>query len=102
MASWETRRKQTGRIHPHERECDNEAPIIGEDLTIDNYDDEVIDTVGLGKEDKTRKDYRRRIMRIVKWIEENHPAYYNLGCRDVGEYYLRTKNTTTTITISGI
>ena len=57
MASRETRRKQTGRIQPHERECNNEAPIIGGGLLIENYDKEVIGTLGLGKEDKTQKDY---------------------------------------------
>ena len=53
MASRETRQKQTGRIQPHERECDNEAPIIGGGLLIENYDEEVIGTLGLEKEDKT-------------------------------------------------
>ena len=57
MASRETRRKQTGRIQPHERECDNEAPIIRGGLLIENYDEEGIGTLGLGKEDKTRKEY---------------------------------------------
>ena len=77
--------RRTGRILPHERECDNEAPVIEGDIEIENYEEEVLVTTKLEKNDATRKDYRRRIKAMVGWFEKEHPAYYEVGCRIVSD-----------------
>jgi len=34
-------------------------------------------------DDKTRKNYRARIVRICKWFEEHQSQYYEMGVREV-------------------
>ena len=73
-----------GRIRPHERDYDEGVDIIGNGVAdVDAYNEQIRETVKLAMEDSTRKDYRRRIVRMVKFIEEKHPEYAELGCRDV-------------------
>ena len=77
--------RRSGRILPHERECDNDAPVIDGNIEIENYEDEVSATTKLEKNDGTRKDYRRRIKAMVGWLEKEHPGYYMVGCRVVSD-----------------
>ena len=76
-----------GRIYPHEREADDGTPLLGENIQDlgaafqKNYNE----TVALSLEDRTRKDYRRRLTRIADFWEANYPDYYSLGVRQVDQ-----------------
>ena len=70
------RQRGRGQILPHERDCDREGDIIGEDLLIANYEEEILATTTHLMSDGTRKDYRRRIVCMHKWLEKEHPSYF--------------------------
>ena len=62
--------QQRGRILIHERDVDDDAPIIGGEETKNNelgdtYDTKFHDTIPKNMEDDTRKDYRRCIVCIA-------------------------------------
>ena len=50
------RQRGRGRILPHERDCDKEGDIIGEDLLIANYEEEILATTTHSMSDGTRKE----------------------------------------------
>jgi hypothetical protein len=64
---------------------DNSVPILGADFTDlgDNYNDLYNETLQHDMNDKTRKYYGRRNIRIAKFWEEHCPEYYSVGTRDV-------------------
>ena len=69
-----------GRIRAHERNYDDGVEIIGDGTTnLEGYSEKLRETVKLSMEDSTRKDYRRRIVRMVKFLEEKHPDYAAIG-----------------------
>ena len=73
-----------GRIRAHERNYDDGVEIIGDGTTnLEGYSEKLRETVKLSMEDSTRKDYRRRIVRMVKFLEEKHPDYAAIGCKNV-------------------
>ena len=73
-----------GRIRAHERDYDDDVEIIGDRTTnLEGYSEKLRETVKLSMEDSTRKDYRRRIVRMVKFLEEKHPDYAAIGCKTV-------------------
>ena len=82
-----TANRQSGRILIHERDVNDDAPIIGEDANElgDKYEAEYQDTISKNMEDNTRKDYRRRIVRIAKYWEKHCPVYYSTGVKIVLE-----------------
>ena len=62
--------RQSGRILIHQRDVNDDAPILGGDAIISNelgaqYEAEYQDTISKNMEDDTRKDYRRRLVRIA-------------------------------------
>ena len=78
-------RRVGGRIHPHQRDTDDETPILG-DLLIELETNEVFqsqyhETIRASMDDKARKDYRCRIQRIVKFWEGKCPEYFDIGTR---------------------
>ena len=88
-----------GRILIHDRDVNDNTPIIGEG-NVDNhielgdgYEEEYQNTISKNMEDKTRKDYRRRIIRIANYWETNCPIYYSTGVRivDTAEYSDKAK-----------
>ena len=59
-------RRQTGRIRPAERETNNDVPILGNELPLpQDLTSRLNQTKKHGMEDKTRRDYRNRILRII-------------------------------------
>jgi hypothetical protein len=84
MASRRTR-GTGGRILPHERDVDNSVPIMGAEFTDlgDNYNDLYNETLQHDMKDITRKDYRRRNIKVPKFWGEHCPEYYPVGTRDV-------------------
>ena len=78
-------RGTTGRILPHERDTDNSVPVLGAEFTDlgENYSHLYNETLQHDMNHRTRKDYRRRLIRIVKYWEMHCPEYYPVGTRDV-------------------
>ena len=74
-----------GRIHPHQRDTDDVAPILGQDLGEVSADFSQLyhETLSLGMDDKCRKNYRARLARIANFWKVNNENYYSLGVRDV-------------------
>jgi hypothetical protein len=70
-----------GRVHSHQRPHDNSVPILGQNLSDigEEYENALHDTVKRGMDDKCRKDYRRRQLKIVEHWEKSCPQYYEVG-----------------------
>ena len=79
--------RQSGRILIHERDVNDDAPIIGGDANElgNKYEAEYEDTISKNMEDNTRKVYCRRTVRIAKYWEEHCPVYYSTGVKIVLE-----------------
>ena len=79
-------RRSAGRILPHERDANNEAPILGDNLDLGgDYAAALQQTLALEMDDKTRKDYRRRLIRIAKFWDEHHPNHALIATKVVSE-----------------
>ena len=79
--------RQAGRIHPHQRDADDETPLLGASITNlgDAYEQNYNETIRMALDDKTRRDYRRRIVCICKYWEEHLPEYFVVvGAREIG------------------
>ena len=76
-----------GRIRPSQRDTNDAAPIIGEEFDElgTGYAARLHETAKQDKDENTRKDYRRRIIKICKFLEEHCPKYYEHGTRSVVE-----------------
>lgn len=82
------RRQTGGRLFPHQRETDDGAAILGTDLVASisgALHEAVQETIELGMNPKTRKDYRKRISRIINFLKEFLPDYYRIGVRQLPE-----------------
>ena len=77
--------RRGGRILAHERLTNDDQAILGADLHIQNYNEDVHQTLTHEISDNTRKDYRRRILRIIKYWKNIFPDYYNIGVKQVTE-----------------
>ena len=89
--------RQSGRILLHQRDVNDDAPILGGDPIISDelgakYEDEYQDTILKNMEDDTRKDYRRRLVRICNYWETSCPMYYSTGARIVPEAEYTDRN----------
>ena len=77
-------KKKGGRIHVDvsDRTVDVKTKIIGDDIEIEDvHTNDIIETEQSAMEDKTRREYRNRIKRIIKWIKRKYPTYYEEGIR---------------------
>ena len=75
-------KKKGGRIHVSDRTVDDKTKIIGDDIEIEDvHTNDIIETEQSAMEDKTRREYRNRIKRIIKWIKRKYPSYYEEGIR---------------------
>ena len=75
-----------GRILVHQRETDNTVPIIGADIAInENHAAAAQTTQSKGMKDKTRKDYRYRHKRMVKFFREFYGEYFEQGTKVLSE-----------------
>jgi hypothetical protein len=84
-----------GRIHPHERDTDDAAPILGCSLELDLNEDfrsRYQETIRANMDDKARKDYRCRIQRIVKFWETECAEYYRIGTCSLSEGELQDES----------
>ena len=62
-----TTRQRGGRIHPHQRDTNDAAPILGENISSNgNFQEQYYEIHSVGMSDKNRKDYRARIVRTVQ------------------------------------
>ena len=80
--------QQSGRILIHERDVNDDTPIIGEDAIISNelgdtYEDEYQNTVSKNMGNNTRKYYCRHIVRIANYWEDHCPVYYSTAVKIV-------------------
>ena len=68
-----------GRIRPSQRDTNDAAPIIGEEFDElgTGYAARLHETAKQDKDENTRKDYRRRIIKICKFLEEHVPSTTN-------------------------
>ena len=74
--------QRSGRIHPSQCNTDNETPILGQDIAIQNrHNDAIISTEKSSMTDKCRKDYRGRIKEMIEWIRVNYRRYYSTGTK---------------------
>jgi len=75
-----------GRIHIHERDVNDQVPIIGETLDLgEDFHESLQGTLSKQMDDRTRRNYRNRLKRMMEFWEKNHPEYYQAGVRDVTE-----------------
>ncbi|KAL3800306.1 hypothetical protein HJC23_003602 [Cyclotella cryptica] len=80
------RRGGGGRILVHQRTVDDQTQTIGGDIVIkDEHTEGIIETEHQSMEDKTRREYRNRIMRIIDWLRVNYPSYFEEGTRLLSE-----------------
>ena len=81
-----------GRILPHQRDTNDEAPVLGSELlAIENYAEDVHETLSLEISDGVRKDYRRRIRKIIEYWKENFGEYHFIGVRQLSEEEINDK-----------
>lgn len=80
-----SRASSSGRIYVHQRDT-NDVPLLGEGIDIgDEYETNLHETIKLGMDDKTRRNYRNRILEMAKYWESAHPQYYEIGTHEVSE-----------------
>jgi len=83
-------RAHGGRIHIHERDVDDQAPIIGESLDLgEDFHESLQGTLSKQMDDRTRRNYRNRLKRMMEFWGKNHNDYYKDGVRDVTEEELK-------------
>jgi hypothetical protein len=71
-----------GRIRVDERVVDDESPIIGANIAVDQA--HVVGIVQIEQasmSDKCKKEYRNRIKHIYRWLMEKYPDYFEVGTR---------------------
>jgi hypothetical protein len=85
-------RPQSGRIHVQNRTTDDSAPILGSDLVVGDdraaealLEDALHETISKGMTQQTRKNYRSRIERIIRYLDVSVPSYYAVGVRKITE-----------------
>ena len=75
-----------GRIHSQQRETNDTAPTVGNDLALPaDLAERYNETASFAHNDKTRQDYHNRIKRIITFWKENDPTYYAVGVCKVSE-----------------
>ena len=82
MAS--NRRGASGRIHLHQRDTDDAAPLLGAGLSVpDGLAAQYNTTMKISTTDSCRKDYRSRIARTIKFWAVECTEYFQIGVIDV-------------------
>jgi hypothetical protein len=76
------RHSDGGRIRIDERIVDEESPIIGANIAVDQaHVVGIVQTKKASMSDKCRKEYRNRIKHIYRWLMEQYPDYFEVGTR---------------------
>lgn len=69
-----------GRIRPHERDTNDDVPIIGATIAInEDHRLSVQATEGHDRKLKTKEGYRNRIKHIYEFLQEKYPDYCDAG-----------------------
>ena len=75
-----TAERRTGRILPHQRDTNDDVPIIGADIQPDAADRAAVRATKQKQvTDNLRRDYRNRIMHIVTYLKDKYPTYCDAG-----------------------
>ena len=75
-----------GRIYLHERPTNDSVPTIGTDIPLPpDLAAKYNETIKHDMKDTCKRDYRNRMERIMKYWEENAPAFFDVGVVDVSE-----------------
>ena len=78
--------RNTGRIHPHQRDTNNDAPILGANVEIlDEHSSSVRQTERMDLEKKSKRDHRNRLKHIYMFWEEKYPDYHAVGVCELTE-----------------
>ena len=91
------KKKLSGRIQPGERECNNEAQLIGSGVPLPpDYEQQLHATAKFQMKTETKRGYRCRISKIIEWWK-NHDseftkAMYKEGVRDVSDDDLKNES----------
>ena len=81
-----SRGRGNGRVLPHQRRTNDTVPIIGSALVPavdDMVSNAVHETISQGMNLATRRNYRNRIARIIKHLQQYFPEYYEMGVREL-------------------
>ena len=75
-----------GRIHPHQRDTDDNAAVLGDNLESPRdlaakYNETMKGTMT----DGCRWNYRQRILHIIEFWRQEDPEYFAVGVRQVPE-----------------
>ena len=78
------RPRASNRGNSRQRNTNDAAPILGNSLlpvVDDSVSNALHDTLTQAMNDGTRRNYRNRIARVIKYLEENFKDYYQIGVR---------------------
>jgi len=75
-----------GRIHPHQRDTNDNVTVLGDNLESPNdLAARVNETMKVTMTDGCRRNYRQRILRIIEFWRQEDPEYLAVGVRQVTE-----------------
>lgn len=79
-----------------DRDFDDSIPLLGQSIQIADeggrLSDAIHDTVSQGMSNDTRRNYRNRLDRIIKYWKEHINEYYVIGVREVSEEEQRDRS----------
>lgn len=82
-----------GRVRPHERDTNNEAPILGANVEVlEQHSSSVRETEQNDLSVKVKRDYRNRLKHMYTFWKEQYPEYYSVGVRELTEVELGDKD----------
>jgi len=79
-------RRAAGRIRPHERDTNDDAPILGETIEVlAHHSSSVRQTEQKDLNLKSKRDHRNRLKHIYEFWQAEYPEYYNVGVRALSD-----------------
>jgi len=79
-------RRYRGRTHTHQRDTDDAAPILGEEIAIQTaHQDAIRATKSRDRELNTKRNMRNRLKHIMDFWNEMYPNYYAISVRVLTE-----------------
>lgn len=79
-----------GRIRPHERDTNDTALVLGQNLAVSNeFRDQYNESIEVSMSNNSRKDYRCRLVRMAEFWKQNCQEYYEIGVKEVGDEELQ-------------
>lgn len=75
-----------GRICPHERDTNNDAPILGADIEVqDQHSSSVRETERHDATVKVKREHRNRIKQVYEFWKTEYPEYFSVGVTELTE-----------------